>query len=446
MRTPESEQRRLRRVEFILAAILVLMKMSVLHGTWGKIQGFDWGSWIEMFHVTHWFRPLAPATLWGATYHPPMSYLIGRLIYPLYPHEVEISQVDSTLAIVVAFFALRYVLRHIGCLWTLPGLWVLYGGISIPVIVSLGVETTYDSWVLGWFMLALAFSVSLFWDAAASKAWWTRTRFTRRLTALGLVLAAGQLNKYNGLLAFGLPFAILLIRRGTRIRVHEVAPPLVAVLIGVVVVLPFYYERNYSHVGQWMPAAMDWQRKDDLVQLRLRRDATPVAFVAHMLRYPLTAPENPQTPVMDSFLHLTWLQTWTKDIWLGAQPEPSLTFSRIYRRLFAYTTLLGTAAFLFRARRMPRNWRDAGWLLLGITIFYSVLALTFGWKYPLWDWRVFKAKYMTPVVFWVPYATAALFGGGWWSNIRGWFKERLHDLALLALLAFVLINHILPVY
>ncbi len=446
METAEFQTPRFRHVEYVLACVLVLMKVNVLYGTWGKIQGFDWGSWIEMFHVTHWFRPMAPANLWGATYHPPMSYLIGRLLFPLYPKEIEISQVDSTLAIVVAFFSLRYVLRRIGCLWTLPGLWVLYGGISIPMIVSLGVETTYDSWVLGWFMLALAFSVSLFWDATTSSGWWRRNRFTRKLTALGLIFAAGQLNKYNGLLAFGLPFAIIAIRRGTSVRLQEFMPPLVAVLIGVVVVVPFYYERNYKEMGQWMPAAMDWQRKDDLSKVRADRDAAPVAFVARMLHYPSKAPDDPQEPVVDSFPHLSWLQTWTKDSCFGKQPEPSLTFSRCYQTTFAYTLLAGTVLFFARKRRIPRNWRDMGWLLLGITLVYSSLALTFGWKYPLWDWRVFKTKYMAPVVFWVPYASTVLFADNWWLSIRCWCKELVDNLALVALVAFVVINHSLPVY
>lgn len=437
---------RYKHVESLLAVSLVLLKFNVLYHTWGKIQGYDWFSWIEMFHVVHWFEPLPPALIWGASYHPPLSFLTARLIFPFYPHEYEVSQVNASLSILVAFFSLRYALRRIGWLHTLPGLWVLYGGISIPVIVSLGVESTYDGWVLAWFMLAFAMSIALFWNEETPLYWWKNKKFARGVTALGLIYAAGQLNKFNGLLAFALPFLIITIRRGIRTATRESSAPIVAALISLTIVFPLYHERYYVPTGRWMPTAMDWQQRRELVSLRAQRDAAPLAFVANMIRYPLVTPKDPQEPVLDSFIHLSWLQTWIKDGHFGKQPEPSLTVSRLYSRVFGTITLAGTALFFVRRRKIPLEWRQMGWLLFIIMAGYSAFAIAFGWKYPIWGWRVFKTKYMTPVVFWIPYAVAVVYSDPCFESHRSGVLRWVENLGFYALITFVLINHLLPVY
>jgi hypothetical protein len=439
------ENQRYKHIDALLAVSVVLLKLHVLHDTWGRMQGFDAGGWIDMLHATHWFEPLPPPYLLWSSWHPPLSFLIGRLVYLVYPHEVEASQVVSTLAILVAFFALRHTMRCLGWLWTLPGLWLLYGGFSIPLIVCLAVETTYDAWVLAWFMLAFAASVSLFWHQL-SPGWWKDNRFTRRLTLLGLILAAGLLNKYNGLIAFGLPFLIIAVRRGIKATLRESSAPILAALIALVVVFPFYYKHNYRVEGRWMPASMDARRAADLVVSRAERDAAPLAFIGHMLRYPRRLPRNPQEPVLDSFPHSFWLHTWTRDIWLGRQPQPSLTISCVYSGAFAVITLLGTVFFFIRRRRIPPVWRHLGWVILCIAAFQCVSALAFAWKYPMWDWRIFKTKYMSPTVFWIPYATAVGFSDDWFLARRTTWLRWFEELAFWALVAFTLINHLLPVY
>ncbi len=432
-------------IESSLAVLVVLLKLHVLYDTWGRVQGFDWTFWMEMFHAMRWFEPIPPALIWSGSYHPPLSYLIGRLFLAVYPHEIEISQVVSTSAILVAFFSIRHVLRHIGWLSTLPGLWLLYGGISIPVIVSVGVETTYDAWVLAWYMLALAIAITLFWHPS-SPTWWKNNRTARHVTWLGLVYAAGLLNKYNGLLALALPSLIVLVRRGLKATLRESTAPIVAALVGLVIAFPLYHERYYHVEGRWTPTAMDWQRKSDLKIVRPKRDAEPFTFVANMLRYPLQTPTNPQEPVLDSFIHSSWLHTWFKDAALGVEPEPALTVSRKYSKWFAWATVAGSAWFLLRRRRIAPDWRDLGWLLLSIASIYCVLALVFGWKYPLWDWRVFKTKYMTPVVFWIPYAVAVAFADSALVARRNTWLRWLEDAAFYLLLVFVAVNHLLPVY
>ena len=445
MDTLQPRNDRYRYGEALLALSLVLLKLHVLYDTWGRAQGYDRGVWLDMLHAVRWFEPLPASAALSCSYHPPLSFLIGRLIYLLYPHDVEASQISSTLAVLVAFFSLRYVLRFLGWLWTLPGMCLLYGGVSIPLIVSLGVETTYDSWVLAWFMLAVAVSVSVFWHQP-SPGWWKDNPVARRVALLGLVLAAGLLNKFSGLLALAVPFVIICVRRGIKTTFREFGAPMVAVLIAIVAVAPYYYEHNYKGQGEWMPGGMEYWRGQELAQARAERDAAPFTFIAHMLRYPLKSPSNPQEPVWDSFVHSNWLHTWTKDVVLGKQGEASLAMSRLYSGVLAVLTLAGTALFFIRRRRIPSTWRHLGWVILCIAAYESVAALAFAWKYPLWDWRVFKTKYMSPAVLWIPYATAVGFADDWFVARHATWLRWFETVGFYALVAFVLVNHLLPVY
>jgi hypothetical protein len=445
MPTSPSRTDRYRHLEALLAAVVVLLKLHVLWDSWSKVQGYDWGGFIEMLNVAHWFEPLPPPMMLWSSYHPPLSFLIGRAIYTIYPHEVEASQIESTLSILIAFFAFRYVLRRTGWLWTLPGLWMLYGVMSLPLVVNLGVESTYDSVALAWFMLVFASSVSLFWYEFA-QTWWKDNGVARRIVVLGLLLAACLLNKYSGLLAFALPFLIIVVRRGIKATFRESSGPIVAAIIGLVVVIPFFYEHNYKVEGRWTPASMDFRRSHDLVVKRAERDAARGAFFANMVRIPSKMPIDPQEPVMDSFIHSTWLHVWVRDSWLGKEPEPALTISRAYYQVFRVLTLAGSALFFLRCRRISRIWRQLGWLFLGILVCHAVFALSFGWSYPIWDWRIFKTKYYTPIVLWIPYAIAVCFADLWYLARQATWLRWFEDASFCALVAFIMINHLLPIY
>jgi hypothetical protein len=433
-----------RRVEPWAAALLVTLKSTVLFTTWGRAQGFDAPHWLAMARATHWFQPLPPPRALIASYHPPLSYLLGRLVAVFVPREVAASQVLSTLSLLGAFFALRSALRHIKCLWTLPGLVLLYGGFSIPLLVWLAVETGYDGPVFFWFMLALAQAVHLFWDPLPDK-WWHDKRTSIHVALLGLTLAAGLLTKFNSLIAMLLPFLVVSVRHGTKSLLRNIVPLGLPALISTSVVAPLFYHRYYAAEGHRVPAAMDWQRPLDLSAARVMRDAAPFHFLANMLRPPTRSITESQYPVVDSFFHSIWLQIWKRDGCLGLQLEPSITISNFYIMAFPIILLGGSAWFFLRQRRIGEPWRHAGWVLFWIAIVFCASALAFAWNYPLWDWRVFKGKYITPAVLWIAYAASVPFNDEWtrWPQaLVAWHKVLV--LALLA--AFVVVNHALPVY
>lgn len=438
-------QARYRRWEPLLAGLLVALKLLVLGGAWGRHQGFDAPHWLDVFRLTHWFEPLPqPRALFGS-YHPPLSYLLGRLVYTIVPHEVQASQVLSTLALLSAFFALRSLLSRIGWLGTVAGLWLLYGGFSIPLLVWLAIETGYDALVFNWFMVAFSLSVVLFWQPTPDK-WWKHVRFSRNVMLLGLIFAAGILTKFNSLIALALPFLIVITRRGLRAVWRELWAPTTAAIVGVVIVMPLYVHRYFNTEGHWVPISIDWQRPLDLTAARVKRDEAPLRFAANMLRLPTQSITESQYPVVDSFIHTVWLHTWKRDGCLGIQPEPSLSVSNLYVQVFPVILLGGTAVFVLRRRQIPQDWRHLGWVILLVTLAFCSSALVFAWRYPIWDWRVFKAKYITPAVFWVAYATGVAFSDDYFNKRRGHWQKWAEACALVALIAFMVVNHCLPVY
>ena len=434
------------RLEPALAVLLVVLKLLVLRGTWGRAQGFDAPHWLAVLRATHWFEPLPLPRALIASYHPPLSYLMGRLALVAVPNEVEASQLLSTLCILGAFLSLRRSLRHIGWLATLPGLILLYGGFSIPLLVWLAIETGYDGPVFFWFMLALAQSIALFWQPTPDK-WWRDAKYSFAVTLLGLTLAAGMLTKFNSLIAFGLPFLIVLVRRGIKTWRRDIAASSFAIVVSVIVVTPLYSHRYLSADGHREPAAMDWQRPLDLAAARAARDAVPIRLLTNVLRIPSRSITESQYPVVDSFFNSIWLHTWKRDGCLGLQPEPSLSVSNFYIVVFPFLLVSGTAWFMLRQRRIAEDWRHLGWVLLWVGVVFCASAIAFAWNYPLWDWRVFKGKYITPVVFWVAYATGIAFSDSLlekWQR-AGW-KKWVERAVLLVLVAFMLANHGLPVY
>jgi hypothetical protein len=436
---------RWKRIESLLCMSLVALKFGVLGRQWSNVTGYDWFSWLPIMHWTHWFENLPSTRSFASSYHPPLSFLIARLIYVVYPHEVEVSQVLSTAAMLGAFFVMRAWLKRLGWLFTMPGLWLLYGGMSIPLFVWLGVETSYDALVLTLFMMALAMSTALFWKPSNPR-WWTNLGFSTRLTGLGIILACGMLTKVNTLISFSLPYLIIFVRRGLRGLRREFIAPLVAAAIAIVIIAPLYHHHFYKTEGTWIAICMEWERPHDLLIQRAKRDRAPAQFIAHMLHWPRIKNPDPQTADFESFPSLIWTETWIKDSWLGKQTEPSLSISVRYAQIFRWILAAGTGYFLLRFRRISKAWSDVGWILLVVTLLFSIAQLYFGWKYPLWDYRVFKAKYMSPGIFWIAYATGIFFSDRWFRNPKCRALKWLEEASFVALVAFMFANHLFPVY
>jgi hypothetical protein len=344
-----------------------------------------------------------------------------------------------------ATLALRSALRRTAQLWTLPGLWLLYGGGSLPFVVWFGTETgPYDTLNLCWFMLALSLSIGLFWQPVTDY-WHDRGKLIR-VTALGLVLACALLNKFSGAVIFGLPFLVIVCRRGARALVRELGAPLAAAAVGVIIVAPLYYHRYYQAEGQFFPAAMGWEFPTELAAAVAARRAHPWWLIGHLLRIPDEPIVGSVRAVPDAFFHMVWHQLWRAESGLGLQTPFSSAVSDLYVRSFTVLTLFGSGWFFVRHRQVPKMWRQWGLILLGSSLAYCLSALAFAWKYPLFELGVFKAKYMSPALFWVPYAAVLPLSGRGSTWAQGRWRALITRTALAALVLFMCLNHWVPVY
>jgi hypothetical protein len=228
------------------------------------------------------------------------------------------------------------------------------------------------------------------------------------------------------------------------LRPRELGAAFGAVAIAAVLVAPLYYTRYYKPLGEVFPQAMEWRRSDDLRLVLKLRDSNRWAFFLHMVRLPAEPITGTQEPVRDSFIHSIWLQTWKRDTVLGEEGRLALTVSDFYVRAGGLIAFGATLLFSFRRQRLPAAWRDLGRVLLVVSVAFCVALLWFGWKYPLWDWRVFKAKYITPAILWVPYCVAIVVvsvaaRAPWWNRLGA-------PAGVFVLLIFMFTNHVLPVY
>jgi hypothetical protein len=212
------------------------------------------------------------------------------------------------------------------------------------------------------------------------------------------------------------------------------------------VVAPLYYGHYYKTEGRIFPSSMDWTFPAELRAARAARDAAPLKSLEHMLRLPPDPIAGASRAVPDAFVHIVWMQIWRAEEGLRVQPWLSSAMSDLYIRGFAGLVPAGTVWFLARRRQVPRQWREWGWILLTTCLLFCFSALAFGWGYPVFGYGVFKAKYMSPALLWIPYAAVLPLSGRSFDQAESGWRSIASTAALLVLVMFVCVNHLLPVY
>lgn len=441
----DTELPRWKIIEWCFLAALLVLRVQLLRMQWGHLQGFDAGPYMEMFERVDWFQAIPDVRASFTSYHPPLTYLLNKLIFFVYPHAVESSQMLSWLSVTGGLLFLRATLKYIGVLWTIPGICLFYLGASLPLFIFLSYVSSVDPLSFFWMMLALYLSVRLFWDLPEG-----RYRYGWRelllVIFLMLTLAAGLLTKFTGLLSMALPFLVILVRaqRGKLLQGAVLAFALCGCT--ALIVSPFYYAQYYRDEGKIFPISLEWQRVETLQEVRYERDTHPIQFVSHMLRIPEKGFWKDSEPTMDSFFHSIWLQLWKRDAILGSQSPLSLLLSNMYIVIFFCTLVLGMVYFpVFYSRRM-QAWNQLGYLLFGIALIFFLAMIVFAYQYPVWDWRVFKAKYMIPAFLWIPYCVGLIVHDTLRAIRIPWLRILAGASAVLVVFVFMFLNHVLPVY
>jgi hypothetical protein len=434
--------RALEHIERFFFVLFVFLALSLFLNEWGQMSDFDAADYLQVWQKVQWFRPLPGVRDLFYSFHPPLTYFLSRIPLLVFGDPVVSSQFLSLLSVISSVALLRSTLRYVGILGSVSGMCFLYITTSLPLFVFLTTAPPPDALSLFWSILILHLSVRLFWHP--------RYPSKREIVAplfLSIVFAAGLLTKFTGVLNFGIPVTVIVVRRDPNQIKRSLLMAFASSLLGAVIVGPFYYTHYFLTEGVLFPNNLEWLQRDVLQVERPKRDEHPVQFIGHMLRFPREPFWGMGTPVVrDSFLHSVWFHLWKRDPLIGTQSRLGTFVSDVYMSFFFGVCLLGTMLFLLFQSRRSQPWNDLGWILIGITLTFCIALLAFGYRYPVWKWGVFKSKYIAIAFIWIPYCSALIVHHI--LAVRSWqgWGERIQAILLLLVLAFMCVNYLGPIY
>ncbi len=426
-----------RRYEHALAIIFCVCKCYLLWLTWNQVVGFDWGGHIEMVTAD------ALQTFLGSdlfqyfySYHPPLAFLLPKI--PLYfgIPPVASVQVINTVAIIVSFLFFRRALDLLGILREPEGVLILYILYCIPLTVYLSHSVNMDVLIL------LCASAVLWCSVHIVQLPHTVSRLHVLLSSATLVawLAAGLMTKFTGVLVFAIPLLTYIFLAPERSR--KIFNMLVlACVVAVALVLPYYYFRYYQAVGQWFPSNTNVFDHDAQMVARAVRNAHKKDFVLSMFDLPTVAQQHPEWRDLDRpRLVDTWHDFWIMDVWLdgGEQHSLSRSIAKIYLSCISLFMIAGVTQFIVR-QRVRDAWGQFGWLVLSVLGIFACISAVYVYKNPWGGSLSNKGIYVAPMAWGLAYLLTEF--------ARGFVRSRLSEVCLYIMLAGMLVvHHMVPLY
>src|SRR3989344_2223724 len=394
-------------LEQLCCLTVIVLKVQVFMLKKGRMIGFDALSFVQTVqYIIDSHGELPSIFLNQSWMPPPLSFLLTAAMASPLQNIVIASQIVSSLSMIIVFLALRSLLKHIGLLWSVPGFVLLYLTSALPIVIFLSMETTYDSLVFAWAMLALLASVQLFWNPPQQQKNFLRFSYTAFLV---LSIVGGLQTKSSGLLFVTIPFCVLFARRNRRNLYRDFRAATFLSVVSLVLVLPLYYQRYYRETGSFFPHNMEWRIQGELAEKRTERDAHPFITLWNILRVPALAFQwDRARPEYSSFPDTVWYETWKRDTYY-ALAGPVSPFARevsnFYIFFFSIPLLFGSALFFFRSDT-DSPFQELGLLLFLVASLFALACIAFGYHFPVWGSAVFKTKYASPVVLWFTFCAA----------------------------------------
>ncbi|MBI5493919.1 MAG: hypothetical protein HY904_02765 [Deltaproteobacteria bacterium] len=446
------------RVERALLALLVLGKLFVALVTWGISTGFDRGPYLEMVRSIRGLD-LPPVDELFYSYHPPLCFLLTRGIMLTGLGAARAAQVHSFLAVFASFLVARHVMKSLGLLRSFPGLLLLYGSFSMPIVIGLSWGVEMESTVLLCFILVLQASVACFFPVARAQDGPTRVRL--RFLWLGVCLALGLYTKFTCLLFLAVPVLCLIASWAVAQRpLREVARASGRLagsfaLTGLLAA-PFYGVHYYAETGTFLPGNVEKFGQPGLAANRDEVDRDLEGVLWRLLTVNVPDLRGRHDSINDNWYGSFWFQLWRRDPSMGYPPDPEgrnaspprvRSIGDFYLGNLRWFLVGGWLLFVVTVfRRRMTVLEGLGLVLLVFGVVLVVAQLAFALNTPKWDWQPLKAKYIIPAVFTVVYGLAytATLGEALPPGSR---VQRALALVVVALLAlFVGVNHFAVVY
>lgn len=416
--------------ERTLLAAFLLGRLVLLWSRWNVEFGYDSGVHLDIVDG------MARGTLFPAlrssyyAFHPPLGFAVPALLRWLGVGRILSVQLFSAACGLGSFFLLRGALRRCGLLAHPAAVFFLYLVAGLPLSVVLATAVSLDA------VIVLHAAAAVFLCAGIFTRRKTDLRRWKSEVLLAAVLAAGLYTKFTGVLLLSVPFFWIGASALTRpapvraLLLRQCAVAACVVSVAVLAALPYYYARYYRQTGMWFyTAGEDNLMLGDVVRWREVRDADPPAFF-RSIALPYAVGDAHYEPRFAG----VWRSLWRAED-RAPQSEAAGTAIGWYGAVFAVLAWAGLALLVLGVTRPPAAWRRWGLFLLPFTAVHLAALAYYAFRVPVPGYFSTKGIYISAASWGVCYCVAVFLDE---SRLKGWIY--------VLLLAFLLYNHLLPVY
>jgi len=441
------------KIEHLFLWVFVVSRFVLLWHRWGMSIGFDNDEHLEMVGMWNWTTPILDIDKTFYAYHPPLGFLTARAVSMLGFENIVSVQLASFAMSFIAFMFLRMTLRRLGLLWKPGGIAFLYITSSIPLQLFLATSFNLDVFILAAASVALYLSMGMHWKDT----WFARLSPITHGATLAVVIGAAMLTKFSGVLLLAIPFAAAVFTPGWARLHRRFATSAAVAAMAMLMVAPYYYGRYYVKTGEVFPSNNTLFIRDELEAARDVRDQDPIGYIekfflpttAHAIGYEHRDTAQPR-------LFDTWKDFWIPDNWLTWQPNlaemygrPQYSQSRsaqfmsyFYIISMPFVVAAGLVLFLLSWKH-NRLWRRFGMVILGFSTLQILSLVYFVFSQPL-AWAIpAKGIYVAPSLWGAGFLLCMPAAFHWKSPA---FTLAMQRVTLSLAAAFMLVNHLLPVY
>lgn len=466
--TPSAASAPWRRTERLFLATFLIGRLYVFCERLGTVIGFDSGAQIEMVTKLSWSMPDTPIRESFYGYHPPLGFLVPRLLHVGLGFTPEISiQIVSMMASLAAFFFLRATLRYMHVLHRPSGIAFLYITSSIPIQVSVSTSVNLDVIILAFGASILYASVRMLWpvtlfdDANHPQrslplrfSWGDTAECERRINGMVAAFAAATalvcalLTKFSGVLLFAVPSLLAWSQPYARGWWKRCFTGAAVCSVALAIAFPYYYGRYYVPEGKFFPLNAEWTAAADVERAIAQRDADLATFFIDLVS-PTTvhASVGPtQTDYDVNRLSDAWRDLWIRNQWTGPTSDAALDLGLLYMVVIPWLMGLGAAIFLRRMRRRTA-WTRLGWVLLGFSMLQIAALVQYIYRIPHAGYGPAKGLYILPTVWGIGYLVVTAFREH--RLLPKMLRSRIPMIPYALLAAawmFVAVNHAIPAY
>lgn len=414
-----------------------------------------------------WAVPDTPIreTFYG--YHPPLGFLVPRLLYLIGFTPEHSIQIVSFAASLAAFFLLRAVLKHLHLLSKPSGIAFLYIASSIPIQLSITTSVNLDVIIMAFAAATLYGAVRFLWPHAAlleahpqyvlalrfhhRDPLQKNCRFETVLAVLGSVaaIACASLTKFSGVLLLGLLPLVALAQPFHRKWFRHCALGATACAMAVAFAFPYYYARYYIPEGKFFPLNTEWAAKEETERAIAKRDEDRAQFFKDLLNvHPAYAATDPEySDGETNRLWDAWRDFWIRNTRTGQlRSDAAFDFGLLYMHIALWLLPAGLMVFLRRVRRRAA-WIRLGWVIVGFALIQVAALVQYIYRIPYAGYGPAKGLYILPFVWAIAYLIVTAFQDQrLLPKVLRRSLPKLQYVLMTAVWMFVVINHTIPVY